>query len=266
MKYKMVFLDLDDTLLDREHNISRKTVRTLYKLKEIGVEIAIATGRMFSSALPYIKQLKISGTVINYNGAYIKEVKRNKIIYHKPIDLEIAKEIIKEAEDADLYINIYIDDKLYISEINEKSEIYKKISQVEPIPVGKLSEYINASPTKMLITENDRKKVQDYISYFKEKYGGLIEVTQSKPYFIEIMSTGVSKGRAIKIVAEKLNIPIDQVIAIGDGYNDIEMLKTAGLGIAMGNAPAGVKKHADKITGKNDEEGVSSILSEIFSI
>lgn len=266
MDYKMLVLDLDDTLLNKNLEISERTVKTLHRLREMGVEIVIATGRMFSSALPYIKELELTGPVINYNGAYIKEVGKDKLIYHQPIPLDIAKEVIKDSEEAGLYINVYIDDRLFVSELNEKSEIYYKTTGIQSEPVGKLSDFIFESPTKMLIIEEDRDKIQDYLSYFKEKYRGIVEVTQSKAYFIEFMANRVSKGNAIKILSERLNIPLEEIIAIGDGWNDLEMIQTAGLGIAMGNAPAGVRKEADKVAGDHDNEGVSNVLAEIFSI
>src|SRR5690554_2149267 len=102
MDYKMIVLDLDDTLLNKNLEISERTVKTIHRLREMGVEIVIATGRMFCSALPYIKQLELTGPVINYNGAYIKELGRDKLICHQPIPLDIAKEVIKEAEEAGL--------------------------------------------------------------------------------------------------------------------------------------------------------------------
>lgn len=266
MKYRMLVLDLDDTLLNKDLEISERTVKTLDRLEEMGVKIVIATGRMFSSALPYIRQLDIKGPVINYNGAYIKEVGENRLIYHQPIPLDIAKEIIQEAEEADLYINIYIDDKLYVSESNEKSDLYYITTGAQSEPVGKLSDFIYKDPTKMLIIEGNREKMLEYLSYFKDKYRGIVEVTQSKDYFIEFMASGVSKGRAIEFLAESLNILLEEVIAIGDNWNDLEMIQTAGLGIAMGNAPAGVKEAADMVAGNHDEEGVSKILEEIFSL
>ncbi|MFP4015549.1 MAG: Cof-type HAD-IIB family hydrolase [Halanaerobiales bacterium] len=266
MQYKMVVLDLDDTLLDKEHNISQATRNTLNKLKEMGVEIVVATGRMYCSALPYIKQLGLVGSMITYNGAYIKNVKRDEVIFHKPIDLEIAREILLAAEEAGLFTNIYIDDKLYVEETGRETELYKKISGVDANPVGKLSKFIYDAPTKILIVEEDLEKNQYYRKQFKDKYGHKLEVTNSKAYFIEFMSKGVSKGNAIEVIAGEFNIELKETIAIGDSWNDLEMIQTAGLGIAMENAPDGVKTYADRIAGKHDDEGVSNVLKDIFNL
>ncbi len=266
MQYKMVVLDLDDTLLNKEHSISQKTINTLEKLKNKGVEVVVATGRMYCSALPYIKQLGLFGSMITYNGAYIRDVEEDELVFHQPIELNVAREILKDAEEAGLYANIYIDDNLFVNELGPESDLYKKISRVDAIPVGKLSEYISQAPTKLLIVEEDLEKNQHYRELFKEKYKDVVEVTESKAFFIEFMAKNVSKGHAIKVVANNLNIGLDEIIAIGDSWNDIEMLQTAGLGIAMGNAPDGVKKHADMIADDHDNEGVSSILTEIYGL
>ncbi|MFW6022250.1 MAG: Cof-type HAD-IIB family hydrolase [Halanaerobiaceae bacterium] len=266
MKYKMVVLDLDDTLLDKDHTISEKTITTLNKLRDMDVEIVVATGRMYCSALPYIKQLGLVGEMITYNGAYIRDVDNDEVIYHQPIEVDIAREILKQAEEADLFCNIYIEDKIYVKQLNEKSDLYKSISGIESNPVGKLSEFIDSGTTKLLIIERDLDKAQKYKEIFKEKYGDVLEITKSKEYFIEFMARGVSKGRAIEVVADNLGISLDEVIAIGDSWNDIEMIQTAGLGIAMGNAHEDVKIHADRIADTHDKDGVSNILSEIFEM
>ncbi|MFP4662298.1 MAG: Cof-type HAD-IIB family hydrolase [Halanaerobiales bacterium] len=266
MQYKMVVLDLDDTLLDKEHIISNTTGNTLKKLKDMGVEIVVATGRMYCSALPYIKQLGLVGSMITYNGAYIRNVERDEVVFHKPIDLELAREILKEAEEAGLFVNIYMDDRLYVEETGRETELYKKISGVEANPVGKLSEFISDAPTKILIVEEDLEKNQYYRKFFVEKYGDKLEVTNSKAFFIEFMAKGVSKGNAIEVIANEKNIDLKDIIAIGDSWNDLEMIQTAGLGIAMGNAPEGVKKYADKVAEKHDDEGVSKILKDIYSL
>jgi len=266
MDYKMVLVDLDDTLLDSKQNITEKTVETINQLVKMGVKIVIATGRMYCSALPYIRKLNLSGEMICYNGAYIRDVESGSVICHQPIDLAFAEDIISETEKADLFLNLYLDDELYVSERNEKSELYREISSIEPKPVGKLSEFITKAPTKLLIIEKDKEKLQKYLSYFKDKYRSVLEITQSKLFFIEFMDKAVSKGNALKILSERHGISLDEVIAIGDSYNDIPMIKTAGTGIAVGNAPLDVKKEADLIAGNHDKEGVSTILAEIFNL
>lgn len=262
----MVLIDLDDTLLDSRHNITEKTANIINQLLKMGIKVVLATGRMYRSSLPYARKLNLSGEIICYNGAYIRDLEKGTVIYHQPIDLALAEDVISETEKAGLYLNLYQDDELYVSERNEKSELYREISGIESKAVGRLSEFIKKAPTKMLVIEIEREKLQKSLAYFQEKYSSVVEITQSKEFFIEFMARGVSKGNALKITAERHGLPLDEVIAIGDSYNDISMIKAAGIGIAVGNAPLAVKKEADIIAGNHDNEGVSTVLAEIFGI
>lgn len=142
MDYKMVLIDLDDTLLDSRHNITEKTANIINQLLKMGIKVVLATGRMYRSSLPYARKLNLSGEIICYNGAYIRDLEKGTVIYHQPIDLALAEDIISETEKAGLYLNLYQDDELYVSERNEKSELYREISGIESKAVGRLSEFI----------------------------------------------------------------------------------------------------------------------------
>ncbi|MEJ6950270.1 Cof-type HAD-IIB family hydrolase [Natronospora cellulosivora (SeqCode)] len=266
MQYKLLVLDLDDTLLNKNHEITEETKKTILKVKEKGVELVIATGRMYCSALPYLKELSVPGAAITYNGAYIKDYLKDELIYHQAVDLKIARVILEEAEKADLYTNIYIDDKLFVEKKNELSDLYTEISDVEAEPVGRLLDFIHTDPTKILFIEKDLEKLKYYKEYFQEEYKGTIAVTRSKDFYLEIMDPAVSKGSAIKKVADKSGISLEEVVAIGDGWNDLEMIKAAGLGVAMGNADEEIKKQADMLAPEHDKEGVSTALKEIFNL
>ncbi len=266
MKYKLLVLDLDDTLLNKEHSISEITYKTINKIRDMGVEVVIATGRMFASAMKFVNELKISTPVISYNGAYVKNPVTEKVIFHQPLRFEIAKKIIEEAEEKNLYINLYQDDKLYVAEKNQLSDLYVRISGVPAHSVGKLSKFISEDPTKLLVIENDRKKQQFWLDYFQEKYQPGIAVTESKRNYIEFIEKNVSKGEALEVVAAKLGFKMNEIVALGDGWNDLEMIKRAGLGVAMGNASAEIKEEAGMIAPPHDKEGAARILKDIFNL
>ncbi len=266
MNFRLITLDLDGTLLNQDHSISRATLATIKKIQKKGMEVIIATGRMLVSALPYASTIGLSGPIITYNGAYVKDIGKDEILYHKPLDCELAKTIIRDAEEKKLQMNLYLDDKLYVKERNELVELYEEISGIRANYVGRLSSFIDRDPTKLLIIENSREKQQYYLKYYREKYREQIEVTESQYNFIEIGAIGVSKGDALAHVADTMGIKSSEVIAIGDGWNDYEMLKWAGLGIVMGNASADLKEKIDTIAPPNSEEGVSRVLTEVLGL
>lgn len=264
MSYEMIVLDLDNTLLNEDHKLDKKTVETVKKLKNLGKKVTIATGRMYVSALPFIEKLNIDLPVISYNGAYVYDPVNEEVIFHKAIPKERAFDIINETEKANMHINLYREDKFFVEERNEGVEVYEKIAGIRGIEIGKLSENFNDSPTKMLIVEKDLKKKNYYLEYFKENYSDSLEITESKEIFIEFMAEGVSKAAALKELSKTLNIDKENIIALGDGFNDLEMIEWAGLGIAMDNAPSGVKKRADIIAPHHNENGAAKILKKIF--
>ena len=266
MDYQLLALDLDDTLLNRDHRLSQVTVEVINQIKKMGVIVTIATGRMFTSSLPYIEELKISEPVITYNGAYMKDISRGETLYHQPIQSGVARDIICEAEKEGLHINYYHEDKLYVAERNELIELYEDIAGVKAETIGLISDNVSKSPTKLLIIEKDREKKKYYLNYFKERYSKKAEIKESKDYFIEFTDKGVSKGNSLARLAEKYAIPRGKTVAIGDGWNDAEMIDWAGLGIAMGNADQGVKKKADLIAPPHDENGAADILSRVFKL
>ena len=266
MEHELIVFDLDDTLLNKEHKISERTISAIKSLKAKGKKVTIATGRMFVSTLPYAEELEIDLPVISYNGAYVCDPKSHEVIFHHAIPADLVQAIIKEAEKEDLHLNLYYGDDFYIKERNEGVEIYEEIAGVKGKTIGKLSENYRGEATKILVIEKDQEKKYHYLDYFKENYGDKLEITESKEYFIEFTAKNVSKKEALENLAKSLDIPQKKVIAVGNGFNDLTMIEWADLGIAVDNAPQAVKEKANIIAGHHDDNGVADILEEIFDI
>ena len=265
MNYKLLALDLDGTLLDKNNNITDKTKNVLHKLKQNGLKIVIATGRMFCSALPYVTRLNLNGPVITYNGAYVKDTESEKVLLHKPVAIDLAQEIINDCQKHNLHLNLYQKDTLYVAQSNKLSQGYEKASGVTAREVGSLADFVSEDPTKLLAIENNRDKQQRYLNLFKKKYRGQLEVSESKSNYIEFMSRGVSKGQALKFVAEKNFIKQKEVIAIGDSWNDLSMLEWAGIGVAVETAAPEIKSRVDLVAPPPESDGIASVLEQIFN-
>lgn len=265
MTYKMVAIDLDDTLLNKEHQVSRRNKDVIQKLTKQGIKVIIATGRMYVSALPFTQKLGLKGPVITYNGAYIKDNGSGNILYHQPIKEEMARQILSFAEKENLHINLYQNDKLYVAERNENARLYEEIAGIEAIEVGSLLKFIKGDVTKLLIIIHDYEKKLYYLKKLQEEYPGL-NITESKKIYIEFMAQDISKGKALKNLAGQLNFKKEEIVAIGDGWNDREMISWSGFGIAMGEAAEGVKEVADMVAPPHDEDGVAVALSKVFDL
>ena len=260
----MIAIDLDDTLLGADHQISLNTKQVIRKAQEKGIKIVIATGRMHASAFPYAQQLGITGPIITYNGAMIKEVESEKIIEHKPVDLELTKKIAHYVEEHNLHLNLYMDDILYVNQPGAAMEYYEDLAGVKAVVINEaLTEFIDQASTKLIIID-DEEEIPDILAELKDRFADQLHITTSKSVFIEIMNQEVNKGQAVADLAEQYGFGPQEIIAIGDSYNDCEMLEYAGLGVAVDNAWSKVKESADHVTKRHDEEGVAEVIEEFI--
>ncbi len=264
MSYKLVALDLDDTLLMDDQEIEPEAKDKILKLKNEGLNFIIATGRTYSAAVDYLHELKLSTPLICHNGAYVKEA-GGKVLKHNPIQFNLAREILEYCAEHALEICVYIKDNLYFRRRNELTSYYEKISGIEGCVTNyPLVEEIDEPPTKMLILEDDEVRQKYYLNELSSRYQKRLNILTSKPEFIEISSNKVDKSAALKEFCMSNDISAEEVVAIGNGFNDLSMINWAGLGVAVENAPSYVKKSADRVTSTNMEGGVAKMLGELF--
>lgn len=266
MNYKLIVTDMDGTLLNNEHEISEENKNALINASENGIHIAIATGRIYESTIKYAKILGVKAPIICCNGALVKEESGN-IIYENALDYSICESIIDILDKNKVYYQCFTADTIFTPYINEWLRKYQmqedlNIKIVENSDIK--SEIKGHDILKFLVIEENSdtlNKVQNDLKEFND-----IEITKSFYNNIEIMSKGVNKGTAVENLAKYLNVKQDEVITFGDNYNDLAMIKYAGMGVAMGNAEDIVKENASYITCKNHENGVAKALEELLKL
>ncbi len=261
MKYKLLVFDLDDTLLNEEHKISRRNVETLRRAAGEGLIITIATGRMFRSTLPYARQLGINVPLITYHGALVRKAAGGPDIWHRPVPLDAAVQVAEYAVDHGYHLNLFIDDAFCIPETNEYTRAYQSLSNVEFKIIGNPAEYLRREktpPTKMnIVSFSGMEEIMERVA---GQFHGRVTVTQARPEFLEITHLEATKGIALRHLAEAEGVHRDEVVAIGDSLNDISMLEYAGTGVAVANAREEVKQVAQVITLSNLEDGVAHFI------
>ena len=263
MNPKLLALDLDGTLLRDDLTISQRNKEAIKKARKKGVEIVIATGRPNSSADKYLKELDLDGYFITYNGALIKNIKEDKVIKHTPVPLEISYEILNYVKENNLYLNIYLNNEIYCNKDCEERKYYKELMGVEPILVENgIEEVFNQPSTKLLIIEKDLNKTDEIYNYLTEKYSPKLKFNRSIIDCIDIMDKSVSKGSALELLIDLLGIKAEQLTAIGDRNNDLEMIKYAGVGVAVSSGEEILKAEADQITSSNNEDGVAEYIEK----
>ncbi|ACV64638.1 Cof-like hydrolase [Desulfofarcimen acetoxidans DSM 771] len=263
-KYKFVAIDLDDTLLDKDLKISERARQAISRAKDRGVLVTLSTGRMYRSALPYARELEIDLPIITYQGALVKNPGTGETLAHYPLPLDYARQVISRGKSLGYHINVYVNDNLYIEKENPHSARYEKISGIAAQPVGDLSDFLNREdPTKVLISAEEQQ-LDALMEEFGRKFGANVHITKSKPYFLEFSHPLATKGHALSVLAGKYGVLREEVMAVGDSYNDLEMIDYAGLGVIVANARKDLKEHADYVTAASSGDGVAEAIEKFI--
>ncbi len=268
MKYKLIAIDMDGTLLNSGNNVSTRTKEAILKAKEKGVHIVLATGRILKSAVHYSKQLDLKNPIVASNGGIMIDENSN-VIFKNPIDKESIKEIVKLADDEEVYCHLYDESKFYSSQkVQDVLDFYSEGSKNMKIDLqlfNNIDDILSAEDLniyKLIFIDDDLEKLQNFRS--KISTVDNINISSSWSNNIEAMGLNVSKGQAIKKLAERLDIDLDEIVAIGDSENDLSMLDIAGLSIGMENASDSVKDKVDYITDTNNNDGVAKAIEKFI--
>jgi HAD-superfamily hydrolase, subfamily IIB len=261
MSIKLIAIDLDDTLLDHSCAISPRACAAIRAAVAKGVTVTVATGRMYRSALPYARQLGLDVPLITYNGALIKSSLSEETLFHRPLDMATAGKLLALFRDHGWYVQVYLNDILYVRERNDNARYYESATGVDAVPVGNELWSPAVAPTKMLaIADPDR--IPEIAAAVRTVGGDKVYTAGSKPRYLEMTDPAGNKGTALAFLAGRLGIDRAEVMAIGDSSNDLDMITYAGWGVAMGNASQAVKEAARAVTAANDADGVAAAIEQ----
>ncbi|MDR2007187.1 MAG: Cof-type HAD-IIB family hydrolase [Acidaminococcales bacterium] len=261
MRIKLIACDLDGTLLTSGHTVSVRVRAAINAARAAGALFCIITGRMFCSARSFAEFLSLDTPLAAYNGALIKGAKTGEVYFSRPIDMAIAGEILSFARENGLYLQKYINDRLYVEKINEKARNYSQQINVPAQAEGDAFYDLSAPPDKLLFVVDPAEKPA-VARAIERKFSGRVFITSSSPRFIEIVCPGVNKGEALAFIARLLRVERQAVMACGDSFNDLEMLNFAGLSVAVDNAAPEVKAAADFVSLSNDKDGVAVAIEK----
>lgn len=243
---KMVVTDIDGTIYSSEFGIKECVKACIHNLINNNIYVVIATGRTYGSAKSVADQLGIKCPLICYQGGMINSYDGD-ILDVKYLDPEIAREIITDCRKRNIHLNVYVEDKLYVEDDNQYIKDYIDDKGINYHIVNSFDELDFTKLNKLLVINYDCRFIDSLIQELQLKYPQLY-IVKSFDYFCEIANKEATKGNAIKFLAKKYGITTEEVLAIGDQNNDIEMVQTAGTGVAMGNGTEEIKAAADYIT------------------
>ena len=262
---KIVAIDMDGTLLNSNHTLSATNEQTLGKLKQYGLKILFATGKTRHSAVPVIEKLNIETPGVYVQGLLIVNGD-GSIRYQRTLKRPLAEEVAQIAQEMNCSMVAYAGNRIVTNIRDEYTDVFIKYHEPTPEPFGTWRNLFDQTEVNKFIMVSTKERIDKIRPLLETQISGRATIVQALDYMVEILPLGASKGDGVRRVLEDLDIPAAQMLAIGDGENDVEMLRMAGIGVAMGNGMASAKEAADYLTGTNDEDGVTQAIERfIFS-
>ncbi len=265
---RLLALDIDGTIAGKSNDIREPVLEAIRAAQKKGVQVAIVTGRMFRSALRFHQQVGSTLPLIAYQGAWVQKPGSKEPDRHWSVPREQVLSLLDHFERPDLRsllsVHFYINDELYVREITPETAAYAERSGIQPIAVGDLRCTLSTEPTKVLALSDDIDLIDQLLGSLQAQYTPAeLYLTKSVATFFEATNPAVNKGAAVRYLAEEvLGLKSSNVMAIGDNFNDVEMIEYAGIGVAMGNAPKAVQAIAQWVAPSVEIDGAAAAIEE----
>lgn len=255
--------DIDGTLITSDRTIPDGVRRSVAAAQSRGVRVCLATGRIWPSAEPYVLGLGADPPAILANGGIVYDFRKDTVLRQVPLAFDHARAVLECLRAfPQLQPHLYANDRVYVGRMNRASDLYRRKDKLIIEEVGDLLAFLPQAPTKILIIGDRHALIEAASAIARLPYP--INLVFSEQTYLEILPTGSSKGAALEFVARLLAVAPDAIVAVGDNLNDQEMLRFAGVGVAMGNAPPELQAQADHVTKSNDEEGLAEVIDRFI--
>lgn len=259
-RIRLVALDLDGTLIGEDLVLRPRVVDAVARAREAGTIVAIVTGRMFAASRPFAQTLGITGPVVCYQGAAIFDAVSGAMLRETPVQPDVAGTVLDWAHEHGVHVQCYADDTLYVEQINRFSKRYTDLARVEPVVVPSLRAAFAGRPTIKIVLVDDAERSNQHLAALHALLGDRAYLTRSHVDFVEVIDPAVNKGEALRFVAERAGVPLDETLAVGDAWNDLPLLDAAAIGVAMGSAPPEVLSRADAVVADVANDGVAEAI------
>lgn len=257
---RLIGIDLDGTLVV-DGAVSQRNVAAIRAATEMGVTVAIATGRPHMSAESFVDQLGLHDVpIISFNGAVIRRPGDGEPLQTAPVPAETAREVVRYCIDRRLHIHYYLGDTMYVTRRSRWALLYQSRTGMEPVPAGDMRRFDGKSPVKILVCVPPDDAVE-VLAEGQRLFGDKLLVTRSMPEYVEYLSLEAGKGKALLWLAQRLGIGAEQTMGMGDMLNDLELVQMAGVGVAMPHGQEPVKQAAEFVPGSSTE-GVAEAIEK----
>lgn len=265
--YRLLVLDIDGTLTNQKKEITEHTKEAIKKAQEMGVFIVIATGRPTKGVKKIAEELNLfetGGYILSFNGGKITDCKTGEVIFQRTLEREDVEEIYQVAKEHQIRMVTYEGDVVISETSDDKyANLEARLNEMDMKVVDSIVDYVDFPVNKCLMTGDG-----DYLAQVEQKalkqYGDVYSIFRSEAFFLEFMPKGVDKAKSLERLLSYLGYQKEEMIACGDGFNDVSMIAYAGLGVAMENAKPEAKEVADFITKSNEEDGVAHVIERFI--
>ncbi len=267
MKYKMIVLDLDGTLTNNKKEITPRTKQALMQAQAAGLHVVLASGRPTYGIVPLAEELKLKdngGYILAFNGGKIIDCTNNKVLFEQKLDEQLVPILFQEAKKAGMEILTYQGEG--IAATNKDDKYVQHEAFINKMPVTQYDDFLNqlVYPINKCLIVGDPTPLHELEIRLAKELEGKMDVYRSADFFLECVPLGIDKARALDRLISSLGISREEVIACGDGYNDLSMIRFAGLGVAMANAAKDIQSEADFVTLSNEEDGVAHVIEHFI--
>lgn len=267
MKYKMIVLDLDGTLTNNKKEITPRTKQALMQAQAAGVHVVLASGRPTYGIVPLAEELKLKGNrgyILAFNGGKIIDCTNNEVLFEQKLDEQLVPILFQETKKAGMEILTYQGEG--IAATNKDDEYVQHEAFINKMPVTQYDDFLNqlVYPINKCLIVGDPTPLHELEIRLAKELEGKMDVYRSADFFLECVPLGIDKARSLDRLISSLGISHEEVIACGDGYNDLSMIRFAGLGVAMANAAKDIQSEADFVTLSNEEDGVAHVIEHFI--
>lgn len=259
--YKLVALDLDGTLLGEDYSIDPRALKAIEEAAGRGVSFTIATGRMHASARRFADILGFEIPIITYNGSVVRCAISGEEYRHLRVERETARAAFELVKGDRLLRYAFLDDRIVTDTPDEWTDRYAQALGVTMEYAGDLSSYLESDPT-MVVFMCGAEQTKALTDFLARELDSTVRLTNSNPWFVDVLNIGASKALALDFLADRLGVSLTETIAIGDSWNDLEMIEAAGLGVAVANATEKLRERADYVTLAERGRGVAEAIEK----
>jgi Cof subfamily protein (haloacid dehalogenase superfamily) len=266
MAFRLIALDIDGTIREPDHPISERTRLALLAVREAGATVTIATGRSFRSAVAATRELDLDSPIASFQGAHLADPRTGEVLWHRPLTPELTTRALGALEnngDWDGDVMAFIGADVYVSRLTSWTAPYGDRQEVRMHEVGDLASIVDMKPTR-LVAVGDHGRIEGLEADLIAHFGDEMHVTRSLPHFCEILHPDGGKHRALEVLGERLGITRQETLVFGNGYNDVHMLRWAGMGVAVAGGVPEAAEAADRVAPSVKDEGPAKVLEEFL--